>query len=414
VTNVSGDPREILLREQSSARYFQRPDRGSGSGGLFSNRLDSNATSLRGAGAYARVSKQTGDWFGEVQGNTRTSGYETNDYAFQQRADYIWFNSNIGRTWTKPTSWYRSIVAIAGGQTQNNYEGDNTQRQFHTYWSETTPQFWELTAFYINRPSVIDDRALRGGPAIKTAQGHFVEGDMSTDSRSKLIGNWGGDVYWDANNAYNQSFYTNATYRPASNVSVSFGPSFSASRDYAHYVQAIADTTSKAFFGNRYVMSSLDQRTLGLDTRLSVTFSPTMTVELYMQPFFASGNYFNFKEFVAPRSNQTAVYGRDRGTIAPTKDASGAIVSYTIDPDGGGNAAPFTVANPNFSEQSLRGNAVYRWEYRPGSVLYVAWTQSRQMDQAFGDLDFGRDRQALLSARPDNVFLVKASLWIPR
>ncbi|HEV8235859.1 MAG TPA: DUF5916 domain-containing protein, partial [Gemmatimonadaceae bacterium] len=101
LTNVSGDPREILLRQQSSARYFQRPDRGSGSGGFLSDRFDSSATALRGAGGYARVAKETGDWFGEMGFNTRTPGYETNDYAFQQRADFIWYNANIGHTWTK-------------------------------------------------------------------------------------------------------------------------------------------------------------------------------------------------------------------------------------------------------------------------------------------------------------------------
>jgi hypothetical protein len=62
----------------------------------------------------------------------------------------------------------------------------------------------------------------------------------------------------------------------------------------------------------------------------------------------------------------------------------------------------------------LRGNAVFRWEYRPGSVLYFAWTQERDGDSAFGDLDFPRDRIALLAARPHNVFLVKASWWLPR
>src|SRR6185369_14477321 len=67
LTNVSGDRRAILLRQQSSARYFQRPDRGNAANGFLSNGLDSNATSLRGAGAYARLAKQTGDWFGEVQ-----------------------------------------------------------------------------------------------------------------------------------------------------------------------------------------------------------------------------------------------------------------------------------------------------------------------------------------------------------
>ena len=96
------------------------------------------------------------------------------------------------------------------------------------------------------------------------------------------------------------------------------------------------------------------------------------------------------------------------------QDATGAVASYTIDPDGTGAAKPFTIGNPDFSQQSLRGNAVFRWEYRPGSVVYVAWTQSRFGDQSFGDLDFIRDRGALFAARPDNIFLVKASLWIPR
>ena len=414
VTNVSGDPREILLREQSSARYFQRPDRGAGSGGFLSNRLDSTATSLRGLGVYARLAKNTGNWFGEMQMNTRTAGFETNDYAFQQRADYLWFNSNVGRIWTKPTSWYRQIITIAGAQTQSTYEGNNNERQFHAYWSETTPQFWNVTTLYINRPSVLDDRALRSGPMIKTAQGHFLAGEMSTDSRSQVIGEWGADVYWDAKKASRVSYNVNATYRPASNLSVSFGPSLSRGQDYAQYVTAIVDTTAKAFYGKRYVMSNLDQRSLGLDTRVSVTFSPTMTLQLYVQPFFGSGNYFNFKEYVAPRTTETVIYGQGQGTIAETKDVNGAVTSYTIDPDGVGPAQPFTIGNPNFSEQSLRGNAVFRWEYRPGSVLYVAWTQSRFGHQGFGDLDFTRDRAALFAARPDNIFLVKASLWIPR
>jgi hypothetical protein len=414
LTNVSGDPREILLRQQSSARYFQRPDRGSGSGGFLSDRFDSSATALRGAGGYARVAKETGDWFGEMGFNTRTPGYETNDYAFQQRADFIWYNANIGHTWTKPTSWYRSIYTIAGGQTQNNYEGDRTQRQLHAYFSETTPQFWNVSTFYIYRPTVIDDRQLRGGPAIKNPTSRFVETDISTDSRHALTANGGVGYYWDEKGGVSPNVYLNASYRPVSNVSVSFGPSWSPSRSYAQYVTSVADSTARAFYGTRYVVSNLDQRTLGLDTRLNVTFSPTMTLQLYLQPFFASGNYYNFKEYVAPRTTETAIYGRDRGTISTIKDAGGMVTQYAIDPDGAGPAKSFTLDNPNFSQQSLRGNAVFRWEYRPGSVLYVAWTQSRFADEAFGDLELQRDRSALLAARPDNILLVKASWWLTR
>jgi len=414
VTNVTGDARAIALRQGSSARYFQRPDRGSGSGGFFSNQFDPNATSLRGGGAYARLAKNTGDWFGEVQTNIRTPGYETNDYAFQQRADYIWAGANIGRVWTKPTSWYRQINAVAGFQNQNNFEGDLTQRQFHTYYATTTPQFWNVSAFYIYRPAVIDDRALRGGPAVGSPTNHFAEFDITSDSRSQLIGSGGMGVYMDEKNGRQANLYFNATYRPVSNLSLTFGPSFSTGRNYAQYVQAVSDTTAKSFYGTRYVVSSLDQRTLGLDTRLSVTFSPSMTLELYTQPFFAAGRYYDFKEYAAPRSLESLVYGRDRGTILASRDKSGMITSYTVDPDGAGPAAAFSIANPNFSSQSLRGNAVFRWEYRPGSVLYIAWTQSRSADAAFGTLDLVRDRDAMLAARPDNIFLVKASWWLSR
>jgi hypothetical protein len=406
LTNVSGDSREITLREQSSARYYQRPDRGGG--------YDTTATSLRGGGMYTRVAKETGDWMWETAINARTPGYETNDYAFQQRADYIWYNANLLRSWTKPTSWYRQLVALVGGQSQNNFEGNHTNLQFQEYLSETTKQFWNITEFYLERPSELDDRQLRGGPLVRDPTSHYAEADLSTDSRHQVTGSASLQYYWDAQRGVSPGLSLSAAYRPRSNVSLSFGPSWNFSRVAAQYVTATLDTTAKAFYGTRYVVSQLDQRTLGLDTRLSLTFSPTMTLELYAQPFFASGRFTRFGEYQAPRTTAVDEYGRDRGTIVSAVGADGLVTSYTIDPDGAGPAAAFTFSNPDFSQQSLRGNAVFRWEYRPGSVLYVAWTQSRFADAAFGNLDFGRDRAALLATRPDDIFLVKASWWLGR
>ncbi|HTE46562.1 MAG TPA: DUF5916 domain-containing protein [Gemmatimonadaceae bacterium] len=413
LTNVTGDRREITLRQQSSARYFQRPDRGDGSGGFLSNRLDSSATSLRGAGAYLRLAKETGNWFGEMQVTTRTPGYETNDYAFQQRADYVWYGSNLGKSWNTPTNWYRALTLLAGGQSQWNYEGDNTSLQFHQYFATQTPQFWNVSIFHIQRPVTLDDGQLRGGPAVKSSGLNFFEGNVSTDSRHRFIATTDASYATDPWGEKSTSLSLSAEYRPAPNVSVSFGPSWSRAHNQVQYVSSIPDSTATAFYGARYVMSRLDQRTLGLDTRFSMTFSPRMTIELYVQPFFAAGRYADFSEFAAPRSGDLKVYGRDAGTIGSVSD-KGLVTQYTIDPDGVGPANAFTLDNPNFSQQSLRGNAVFRWEYRPGSVLYFAWTQSRAGDAAFGDLDFARDRTALLAARPDNIFLVKASWWLPR
>src|SRR5262249_54845309 len=147
--------------------------------------------------------------------------------------------ANLGRTWTKPGSWYRNITTILGGQRQINYHGDVTQQQVHAYFSEQTPQFWNISTFYIARPSVIDDKGLRGGPAIRVPTYQFAELDMSTDSRAKLIGDWGGSRGWNTRGGSDLNVYADARYRPAPNLSLSFGPSFYSGRTYAQYVTSV-------------------------------------------------------------------------------------------------------------------------------------------------------------------------------
>jgi hypothetical protein len=101
-------------------------------------------------------------------------------------------------------------------------------------------------------------------------------------------------------------------------------------------------------------------------------------------------------------------------TPAAGSGGGGHVDAYTIDPDGAGPAAAFTVGNPDFNIRSLRGTAVMRWEYRPGSTLFFVWTQERSGADAYGDFDFNRDRAALFRDRPINVFQVKATYWIGR
>jgi hypothetical protein len=413
-TNVSGDPRMILSRQQSSARYFQRPDRGTTeSSGFLSNRLDSTATALRGLGAYAHLAKETGDWTWDASLNTRTPGYETNDYAFQRNADYIWYNANVAHFWTQKTSWYQNLMAIVGTQGQRNYEGDQTALQLHEYGGITTRQFWNINEFVMIRPGTMDDKQLRGGPLVGAPASRIGELDVTTDSRHMVSANGSLQYYADALGGESPSVSLGATLRAASNLSIAFTPSVSWSRLPAQYVTAVSDPTAVAFYGSRYVMSSLSQQTLGLDTRVSWTYSPTMSLELYMQPFFAAAHYYDFKEYAAPRTTTLRVYGREQGTISEAIGVDGVPVRYVIDPDGAGPAARFTIDNPDVTEGSLRGNAVFRWEYRPGSVLYVAWTHTRAADASFGDVQFWRDSDAMFTSRPDNIFLIKASWWLP-
>jgi len=196
--------------------------------------------------------------------------------------------------------------------------------------------------------------------------------------------------------------------KPAASVFVQLSPSYVVDEDAAQYVKTVKDPTAAAFGGNRYVFSFIKTYTVSFDTRVNWTLKPDLTLQLFAQPFFASGDYTGFREFAAPRTIRKLEYGRDIGTISKTGS------TYTVDPDDTGPAAPFTIDDPNFSFRSLRGTAVLRYEYRPGSTLYFVWTQQRAGSSAFGDFDFSRDNSALWRDRPDNVFLIKATYWLGR
>ncbi len=416
LTGVSGDPRVISARQLSSARFYQRPDRQQGASGFFASRLDSTATVMRGYGGYTRLAKDAGAWLWELAMNVRSPGFETNDYSFLTSADYIWNSANLLRTWQKPRKYYRDLTLIAGTQVQRNFSGDITSNtQQHAYAGGTTPQFWNWNVIMIRRPQgLLDDRLLRGGPSVRMPGSTLFGMNLGTDSRKQWRLSTGPSISTTTAGGYERSVDLTVRLQASTRAFISFGPSFADSYNTLQYVTARRDPLASTFAGQRYLLADVHQRQLGLDSRVNVTFSPKMTLELYAQPFFASGHYDAFKEFAAPRREAVQVYGKDRGTVQPVVGADGIVQQYVLDPDGAGAAPSFSVGNPDFNFRSLRGSVVYRWEYHPGSTLFFVWTQQRSDQAPVGDFQFGRDRNALLRAKPDNIFLVKASWWLAR
>ena len=409
-TQTSGDSTVMLTLQRREQRYFQRPDRGNGHNGFLTDAYDSSLTAMRGLGAYARFSRETGGLLWEVATNIRTPGFENNDIAFTQRADYAWMNANILRQWTKPSSWYRSLFFIVGGQQQYNFDGDLTDRQGQIFGSIQFLNYWNASAFWIHRPEVFDDRLSRGGPVLQRLATDFWSANLSTDSRKKLVLSGFGDIGCNTEQFCSWDLGTTAEIKPRSNISVSFGPSFSHGENAYQFVGSHADTTAVNFYGRRYTFAQVFQDQVSLDTRLNVTFTPTLTFELFLQPLVASGRYENWNEFNAPRTNQRSIYGQDVGTITRISGAPGAD-TLRIDPDGTGRA-PFDVLDGSFTQRSLRGNAVLRWEYRPGSTLYFVWTRSSFSELTRGDIDMNQDMHAVFRQPGDNIFLVKVNYRI--
>jgi hypothetical protein len=231
---------------------------------------------------------------------------------------------------------------------------------------------------------------------------------VSTDSRWPVVVELSGSYEHDASGGESRSVDLSFDARPAANVHITLGPSLSQDRSTAQYLGAVADGNATATYGARYLFADLRQTTLSMDTRIEWTLTPDLSLQAYIQPFVASGAFSGFKEFARVGTYDFAVYGQDRGTIA----YDGATRRYSIDPDGSGPSPSFGLANPDFNVRSLRGNAVLRWEYRPGSAIYFVWQQQRYTRAGTGDFQFDRDTRAIFRTRPTNVFLIKATYWI--
>jgi hypothetical protein len=368
-----------LLREQIVVPYhnFARPD-----SRVLS--VDSAATALSGFQADVALRKQAGThwrWFGEAA--TITPGYEVADFGTQRRASRIDLSSGVNYLERRPGKVLRFYNLGITGRREYNYDGDHILSLLETNGFVRHLNYWTANYAIGGQLRSLDDRLTRGGPLAERPANLYEFLQVNSDARKALVGNAG--VFNQRDDAGGRDLAINAGVQlkvsPRWNLSV--GPAWEKVHAPAQYVGSIADPTPAALFGRRYLFTALDQTILAMETRFNYTFSPGLTLELFAAPFISAVDFGEQTQYlVAPRTFRFA---------------------------------PDTVSGvqlEDFNVRSLRGNAVLRWEWRPGSTVYLAWQQVRDNFAAgVGDFDFGRDRAALFRAQPDNVFLIKINYW---
>ena len=207
---------------------------------------------------------------------------------------------------------------------------------------------------------------------------------MNSDFRKNVVFHINGGRDWDDAGGGGGNGGFSVEWKPSPRVNLSSGPSYSHSINVAQYVTTADVASATATYGKRYVFGRLQQKQLSIDTRVNVHFSPKASLQVYMQPLVVVGDYMDFRSLARPRT-----FDFDR---------------YT-------SALPF---DPDFNFKSLRVNAIFRWEWRLGSIVYIAWTQQRQDLSNPGQFQPGRDLGRVFTSPADNIFLVKISRWFSR
>ena len=408
---VSGGIDAITRTQRASTRYYQRPDAGH-------VQLDPAATSLGGFYAMAYAGKEAGNVRMRHGFAYVSPGYEVNDLGFHFYADRILMDLHYQYVQPEPGRFLRSWTAILGGPNGIwNSAGDRMFANINNIGRIELLNYWSLSARLAYAVASDDDRLTRGGPMARRPSELSGSFSVSSDGRRAVVGSanygWGSDE----GGGWTRSVQLDLAARFNETLQIDIGPSYSWGHTAAQYVTRIDDARATDTFGTRYVFAGIDRHTLSLETRVDLTFSPTLSLQLYVEPFVSTGDYGALKEFRAPGTFDFLVYGEDVGTIRLDGDGS-----LSVDPDGDGAAAGFRLPDQDFSLRSLLGNAVFRWEWRPGSTLFFIWQQSRR-DSASGrgiagarsragHFDFGRDTEAMFEVAPDNIFMVKLNYWL--
>lgn len=396
-TFIQGSQDDIYRLQQSSMHYFQRPD-------VTHVSLNPEATSLNGWAGQFKLAKQQGHHLFLLSAGALSPGFDPNDVGFQSSgSDLVDIMGLYGYQWTRPGKVFRQWTAIAGGSVQYDFGGNRTFNCIAADFQGLLKNWWNFEYTLIYVPGALSNRLTRGGPLALKPYGVMHQLFVTSDSRQPVVLQGNFSYQWSHNDSSEWMADFSVRWKPRTNLSLSVGPMIGFSKNETQWVKKVTDPLMTETFGVRYIFGRIDQKIVASEIRVNWIFTPTLSLQAYLQPFVAVGKYDRFKQLNRPRAYDYLVFGEDGSTISEEDG------QYLVDPDGDGPAAAFYIYNPDFNYKSMRGTVVLRWEYRPGSLLYLVWTQNRADFSYPGQLSLWRDLGNLFTAPGDNIFLVKFS-----
>ena len=398
-SHIGGSPEAMQRAQYSSVRYYQRPDQDYVT-------VDPNRTSLDGYAGELAFRKIAGEWLYGFEASMISPGFEMNDAGFQTIADIYSLTLGGTRRWVEPGRYFRSASLTLGGSERRNFGNLVFQRQISLRGNGQTVGFHSLRGSLRYEMQTLNHRTTRGGPAMTNPANWGGNLWFNTDGRKRVSGGLSVNFSGDEAGSYSVSAGPTLFGRGEGLFSWSIRPNFTKSWNAAFYVTQRPDEWARSTYGRRYVFAELEQTAIDVTIRMDLALTPRMTLQVYGQPFVATGDYENFMGLNAPRTYDFFRYGEGMTTIVRSDDR------YIADVDGLGIADPIHFTNPDFRTRSFRSNVVLRWEYLPGSTLFLVWSQDRAdwvRDPAFDGIG---DLQRLFSDPMRNVFLVKASYWL--
>ncbi len=391
---VTGEPAAIERIQRSSAHYAQRPDK-------TYARLDPTLTSLSGFSTQNSFSRISGrHWLWQISTKIDSPYFEPNDFGIIMAADGIEPRGNIRYRETQPGRWLRNYSIGITATSEWDFGGNRQSLRVEPGVELTWGNFWTTSVLVRTSLRTTNSRLTRGGPLMGTPQDWYSKATLG--NRATAQTRWSGAVEVGADEDGGITRRSNASFsfRPSPQWQLSMTPSYERLIYTQQYVTTLRGGRS-ATFSNRYVFAAIERSTFATQFRMNYTFKPDVNLDVYAEPFAASGRYYDYGELLAPGGRQRLQFG-----TFLQRQADGSLLASTGD-------TTFALANDDFNVRSFRSNVVLRWEWRPGSTLYLVWQQDRHAQEPVGTRVNVGDMFSSLTKPGTNVVLIKMSFWLP-
>lgn len=394
-SHVTGSKESIQATQESLTHLFQRVD-------ASHVEVDPNRTSLTGTGGRVFGGKRGGgNWRYWAGVNWRSPELELNDVGFLRQADEIRQFASLRYLWQVPTETYRDASVRLRQLSSFDFEGNYNRMEYSLQGNINWINNWWTELELTHKPRIFLNTFLRGGPRWRYSEENFMVLFFGSDQSKKF--NFRVGYIKSATEQNNFSFtryVLGLNYQPFDSLNASLTTEFTENPNKTQYV-------NEADFGavKRYILGNIDQKTWSTTLRLNYSINPNLSIQYYGQPFISRGRYNNFNyvnNSIAKDLNERVTwYGDNQIQQAPSGD-------YLVDEDANG-VTDYEFSNPNFSFVQFRSNLVARWEYIPGSELFLVWAQGTT-----GNVDSDRSllgglNTQILDNTLENTFLIKAT-----
>jgi len=381
LSRVAGDSAAIARTQLDPVHLYQRPD--------GSETFDSSRTSLSGTNQELRVAKVGGRRLHfETAYQRRTPGFEINDIGFLRQADRQAWTSCANLVWNQPNRIFQSLRWNFNNWEYWTADGRLTEMAFNTnVHIQWTNRWWLHTGGTVGQVgTTYCDRCARGGPSIR--QDPYISPwiTISGDDRRPLVPSLAANYTWgDQGRSETIEVTPELDFKVSTRFTTSLSLDYTNNRNDIQYYGTFVDDGG----GPHYTFAHLAQKTMSVTWRLGYTFTPTTTLQIYASPFVSKGTYSDIRETADPYAAEYEARYKPYADPAVADDPGG------------------------FNFQQFRSNVVFRWEYRPGSTLFLVWSQGREGSAPVeGTQSFRDDLGDLFARRADDTFLVKVSYWL--